>query len=412
MLTIESNRNKLFVISCIALLTTSMTFGLRANMIGDLGNTFQISKENMGWIAGTAFWGFTVSMLIGGFLCDKLGMKKLLITAFVCHIAGVLLTIFSVGYYSLFISTLLIGLANGFVEAACNPLVATLYPDQKTKKLNQFHVWFPLGIVIGGLIGYFSNQIGWNWQIQLTAILIPATVYGISILGLNFPQTERITQGISNKTMMSSLAKPFFILMVACMLLTASTELGTNQWIAELLKNVVPNSILVLVFINLIMAGGRMFAGSLIHQISTLGTLLFSAVFACLGLFLLSYLNGYACFLGAGVFAIGICFFWPTMLGFISEKIPESGAMGLSVMGAAGMLSVSFILPFLGKVYDYNLSSLASQELNESQSALLAGADTLRSVALLPAVLILVFGVLFLRSRGKGMEKRWNFKNV
>ena len=247
MIAIESNRNKLFVVSCIALLTTSMTFGLRANMIGDLGNTFQISKENMGWIAGTAFWGFTVSMLIGGFLCHKLGMKKLLITAFVCHIAGVLLTIFSVGYYSLFISTLLIGLANGFVEAACNPLVATLYPDQKTKKLNQFHVWFPLGIVIGGLIGYFSNQIGWNWQIQLIAILIPATVYGISILGLNFPQTERITQGISNKTMMSSLAKPFFILMVACMLLTAATELGTNQWIAELLKNVVPNSILVLV---------------------------------------------------------------------------------------------------------------------------------------------------------------------
>lgn len=416
----QTNRSSLFIVSCIALLTTSMTFGLRANMIGDLGTLFEIANEDMGLVLGTAFWGFTISMLIGGVICDKVGIKRLLMVAFICHLSGVVLTIMATGFWSLFFSTLLIGLANGFVEAGCNPLVASLYPDKKTEKLNQFHVWFPLGIVTGGLIAYFTNQIGWNWQIQLLFILAPAFVYGFGILKLKFPPTERVASGISYMEMLKSLSKPLFIVMVICMLLTAATELGTNQWIAELLKNAGISSILLLVFINLIMAGGRMFAGVFVHRLSSIGMLLFSAVFATIGLLLLSYMSGYMSFLAAAVFAIGICFFWPTMLGFVSEKLPETGSMGLSVMGAAGMLSVALILPFMGQMYDSNtqaflengilLSDLISkgEALSQIQidtlntARLKAGSYTLRLVAIMPAFLILVFGVLFFKIRRTG----------
>lgn len=151
----QPNPLRLFTASRIALIATAMTFAIRANLIGKLGAEFAISSENMGIVVGTAFWGFTLSILIGGPLCDILGMRRLIYFAFIGHISGVLLTIFSTGFISLFVSTLLIGIANGLVEAACNPLIATLYKDEKTKRLNQFHLWFPGGIVLGGLSAYF-----------------------------------------------------------------------------------------------------------------------------------------------------------------------------------------------------------------------------------------------------------------
>jgi MFS family permease len=154
----DINKNRLFIASCIALVATAMTFSVRANLIGTLGMEFNIPPAQMGVVFGTAFWGFTLSMIIGGSLCDSLGMHRLLIFAFIGHITGIILTILATGFWSLFISTLLIGIGNGFVEAACNPLVSSMYPQEKTKRLNQFHVWFPGGIVIGGLAAYFLDK--------------------------------------------------------------------------------------------------------------------------------------------------------------------------------------------------------------------------------------------------------------
>jgi MFS family permease len=161
---------KLFFASCMALLATAMTFAIRANLIEELGSSFKISAPHMGLVLGTAFWGFTLSMMFGGLLCDILGMKKLLIIAFVGHVLGIVLTIFASGFWSLFISTLFIGIANGMVEAACNPLVASLYPSAKTTKLNQLHVWFPGGIVIGGLLAFALQAIHIPWQFQVASI--------------------------------------------------------------------------------------------------------------------------------------------------------------------------------------------------------------------------------------------------
>ena len=145
------NASRLFNASCLALIVTAMSFALRGGAMGTWTTEFNLNNEQVGWINGTAFWGFTLAMIFGGPLCDAIGMGRIVKLAFVGHLAGILLTIFAWDFWSLFGGTLLFGIANGSVEAACNPLIAALYPDNKTTRLNQFHVWFPGGIVIGGL---------------------------------------------------------------------------------------------------------------------------------------------------------------------------------------------------------------------------------------------------------------------
>ena len=189
---ISIQRNKLFVASCLALLVTSLSFGIRAGILNQLGEEFHLNASQLGTIAATAFWGFPLAVIIGGIIVDIIGMKKLLLLAFLFHIAGILLTIFSKNYWGLFISTLLIGIANGTVEAACNPLVASLFTDNKTTKLNHFHLWFPGGIVIGTLIVFLLNKIGISWQIQVGIMLIPTLLYGYFFSKLTFPLTERV----------------------------------------------------------------------------------------------------------------------------------------------------------------------------------------------------------------------------
>jgi MFS family permease len=161
-------RQQLFTASCLALLVTSLSFGIRAGILGKLGTEFHLNGSELGTIAATAFWGFPLAVVIGGFIVDIIGMKKLLVMAFIFHLLGIVLTIASTGYWTLFISTLLIGIANGTVEAACNPLVASLFPENKTTKLNHFHLWFPGGIVIGTLIVFGLNKLGVSWQVEIS----------------------------------------------------------------------------------------------------------------------------------------------------------------------------------------------------------------------------------------------------
>lgn len=379
------NKNKLFLASCMALVVTAMAFGLRASMLNQWQVDFGLTVAELGWINGTAFWGFTLAMIFGGPLCDIIGMKRIVYVAFFGHLLGTILTIFSSGFWSLFISTLLIGIGNGMVEAACNPLIATIYSEEKTKMLNRFHVWFPGGIVIGGLIGYFLSNMGVNWQIQLIAMLIPTLVYGYLFLIQTFPQTERVTSGVSTSEMFKACTTPLFIFMVFCMLITASTELGTGQLIGKLLENTGVAPILVLVYINGLMMLGRSNAGVFVHSLSPTGMLLFSAVFSTLGLIGLSYASGlFLTFGAATVFAIGICFFWPTMIGYVAENCAKTGALGMSIIGGAGMLFVSFALPILGA----NLDKFE-------------GEIVLRYYALLPFILIFAFGTLFYFTRKK-----------
>ncbi len=415
------NRNKLFIASCLALLVTSLSFGIRAGILNRLGTEFNLDNAELGTIAATAFWGFPLAVIFGGMVVDIIGMKKLLVLAFVFHIAGILLTIFTGKFgdpfWSLFISTLCIGIANGTVEAACNPLVTALYPDNKTTKLNHFHLWFPGGIVIGTLIVYFFDKAGSGWQLQVAMMIIPAVIYGYLFLKQSFPQTERVSSGISTGEMYKSLGNPLFLFMIICMFGTAITELFTGQWIDILLRNVTENALLVLTVSTGVMAIGRAFAGPLVHKLAPQGVLLLSAVLSAAGLYLLGHTSGNMIFIGALVFGMGVCYFWPTMLGFVSEYLPKTGAVGINLMGGAGMFAVSLYMMFMGGVYDkliakklpagsdfklYNSGEATAEmktALAEANKA--AGPEIINTTLVIPVILIVAFTGLYLYMRNK-----------
>jgi MFS family permease len=226
--------NKLFVASCLGLLVTSLSFGIRAGIMNNLMVQFHLDAKQLGLIAGTAFWGFPLAIIIGGVIVDIVGMKRLLLLAFFLHLLGIIFTIFSTGFFSLYISTLFIGIANGTVEAACNPLVTSIYPTNKTTKLNHFHFWFPGGIVIGTLISFGFAKINLGWQWQTATMLIPTLIYGYMFFKLDFPVTERVSSGVSTKEMYKTILKPLYIFLFICILGTAITELFTNQWVGVL----------------------------------------------------------------------------------------------------------------------------------------------------------------------------------
>jgi len=382
-----TNRRALFVASCASLLVTSLSFGIRAGILNDLGVEFELSTSELSRIAATAFWGFPVSMIIGGAIVDKVGMKNLMRLAYLGHFAGILLTIFAGGFWSLWTSTLLIGLANGMVEAVCNPLVASVYPEEKTTKLNQFHLWFPGGIVIGTLVAFAFGKIGLNWQWMMAVMLIPTIWYAVWMERLEFPVTERVANRVSDRDMYSALLNPLFLIITVAMLGTATAELFINQWVDVLLRSVSNNAILILLITSGVMTLGRGMAATIVSRFSTTGMLLFSAVFTTIGLFMMANLDGNLLFLSAVVFGIGVTYFWPTMLGFVATYIPKTGAIGLAIVGAAGMFAVSIYTQIMGGYYDGLTAKLSEVD---------AGRAVIRTTLYIPIALIVIFAGIHL----------------
>jgi predicted MFS family arabinose efflux permease len=428
----EAQRRRLFIASCIALVATAMTFAIRGDIMPALRDQFGLTNEELGTAAGAWAVGFTVSIFIGGQLVDFLGMGRVLTLAFIAHLAGILLTVFTAGiagatgispFWILFASTLGVGLGNGLVEAAVNPLTATIYPDQKTEKLNLLHVWFPGGIVIGGLASYVLSGAGAGWKVKMAIILIPVAIYGFMFLGQKFPPTERVQQGVSTSSMYKETLRPLFLVLLFCMILTASTELAPNQWIPAILTTTAGMSgILILVWINGLMAVGRAFAGPIVHRLSPIGLLIGSSAFSVMGLYLLSMANSRVmAFVAATIFAIGICYFWPTMLGVTAERFPAGGALVLAIIGGVGTFSVAIFTAIMGGFLDRFTSAAvpAGKTLEQLQTAppgtadanlwtqvqAQGGAMALRYMAFLPAILIVIFTAIWLYDRARGGYK-------
>jgi MFS family permease len=427
MATTTINRTQLFRASCLALLVTSLSFGIRAGILENQGKIFHLNASELSTITATVFWGFPLAIIVGGFIVDIIGMKKLLVGAFVFHLVGILLTIFANGYWTLFLSTLLIGIANGTVEAACNPLVASLYTDNKTTKLNHFHLWFPAGIVIGTLVvfglDHFLGGTGdkpyWVSQVEIAVMLIPTLIYGFLFSKLDFPVTERVSSGVSTGDMYKSLLNPLFFFIILCMFGTAITELFTNQWVGVLFKTVTDNAILILTFVASIQVLGRAFASPIVHKLAPQGVLLISAILSALGIFLMIHLEGNAIYFAAVIFGLGVAFFWPCMIGFVAENLPRTGAVGLNLTGGAGMFAVSIYTIFMGGHYDNlmlkhlpagaNLDTYRSAapgtelatKFGEAMSK--SGPEVLQVTLFVPAALIVAFAglVIYMRNRGK-----------
>ncbi|MEN9358490.1 MAG: hypothetical protein RL095_25 [Verrucomicrobiota bacterium] len=371
----DSNRSKLFLASCLSLVSTSVGFAVMGGIMAPLKSQFILSNAQVGAISGIGILGFTLAIFALGPLVDLLGMSRLMRFAALCHIGGVITMITAKGYTGLYAGALILSLGNGTVEAVCNPLVATLYRDDKTTWLNRFHVWFPGGIVIGavlctliGRIDLGTNPAFQHWQLMLCLIIAPTIAYSLLFTGRDFPKTERVEAGLSFGQMLAgAFSRPLFWILALCMCITATLELGPNRWMSAVLASGGIDGLLVLAYISGIMALLRFFAGGLIHKLAPTGVIIAGAILGGLGLYLFSYASSNTMAFGAAtLFAVGVAFFWPTMIGFTAERLPRSGALGLALMGGIGMLAVSHVIPVMGKQADHylheNLDKKAARE--------------------------------------------------
>lgn len=395
----EQTKQRIFNISCIALIVTAMTFAIRAGILGELGEQFGLSGAELGWITTMAFWGFPLAMIFGGALYNAIGAKLIVWLAFIGHALGLALTIIADGFWGLMISSFLVGFANGLVEAGCNPIIAQLYPNDKTAKLNKFHVWFPGGIVIGSLVSAGMTQLGLGWELQVATMLIPTAIYGFMMFGFKFPKLE--TENDSTAGNLKALMNPIYIFLAVCMTLTAVTEFGPGQWINQILEASGATPMLILALITGIMALGRFYAGPLVHKLSPPGVLFASAILATLGLFLMTQLQGTSVYIAAVVFALGITYFWPTMIGCTTEYTPKTGALGMSLMGGAGMFAMGWWSPVIGSWVDSAKASATQAGLTGNEASLAAGHEVLNSLILFPGALIVLFGAFYFIMRKK-----------
>ena len=391
----------LFNASCIALIVTAMTFAIRAGILVELGNDFNLNNTQLGWINSMAFWGFPVATIFGGLLYNYFGPQKLLVAAFLSHLIGLVMTIYADGFTTLLISSFLIGFANGSVEAACNPLIADMYSNNRTTMLNKFHVWFPGGIVIGALATNFMNSFGLGWQLKIAIMILPTLIYGYMFFKALFPKSENIDTDTSNN--IKSLFTPLFIFVAVCMTLTATTELGTQQWLQPLLEKSGASPMLILAMVTGIMAVGRYFAGPIVHKLNPIGVLFMSAIVSTVAIYMMSIADGTMLYGASILFAFGVCYFWPTMIGFVSEYMPKTGALGMSLVGGMGMFATGIWNPIIGSWIDTNTQTALDSGLTQDLAEIAAGKATLGNMTYFPLILIVFFGILFLNR--KNLEK-------
>jgi MFS family permease len=340
-------------------------------------------------------------------------------------------------YQLLYFGTLITSLANGAVECVANPVTATLFPKQKTHYLNILHAGWPGGLVGMGVVTLLmGSSFSWEWKVAL--VFIPTIFYGILMLGQRFPIQERVAAGVSYTDMMrefgaasafilawfltmatltviavsapdvtksaswnsinnwaplivsiicaiaffaayKSLGRPMFVFLLGVMILLATTELGVDSWVTDLMTPAFGRFAgWLLVYTSAIMFVLRFFAGPIVHRISPLGLLATCAAVAAIALFTLSHVGTTVSLviLAATLYGIGKSFFWPTTLGVVSEQFPKGGALTLSAMGGMGMIAVGVLGgPFLGALLDNRLDTRLANEA-PAMHAIVAGQQT------------------------------------
>lgn len=396
---IMTNSKRLFYGSCFALITTAFSFSIRAGILPQLAEAFSLSGQQLGFINSMWFLGFPISMILGGLFYHTIGPKRIMQFAFVAHALGIILTIYSGGYTGLLLSTLLIGIGNGCTEAACNPMIADAYEGKEMNTLlNRFHMWFPGGIVLGSLISKFMTDADLGWQAQIWIIVVPTLIYAYLFYGQEFPK-PKVEAASSISANFKAMGTPIYLFILACMALTAISEFGPQQWTSLIMQNSGAQPMVILALITGLMAVGRYFGGDIVHKFDQTGVLLGSAVLAAIGIFLFSTQTGSMVYVAAIFFALGICYFWPNMIGFVAEKIPASGALGMSIVGGMGMFSSSIFQPIIGSWIDSSTADQAAKGLTGTALELAAGQQTLTYMIAFPVLLIIMFTILYFWQR-------------
>ncbi len=390
-----SNANRLFYGSCFALITTAFSFAIAAGILDQLKTELELTAGQAGLITSMWFLGFPISMVIGGLIYHKVGGKVIMQFAFFAHAIGILLLIFSGSYMLLLVANLLIGLGNGCTEAACNPMIADAYEGNRmSKMLNRFHMWFPGGIAVGSLLSSFMASNDIMGQDQVWLLLIPAIIYAYLFFGQSWPKAkvqEAATIGVNLK----AIATPLFLFIGVCMALTAISEFGPNQWVGLILAKSGAQPMIILALTAGLMAVARYFGGDMVAKFNQTGVLLGSAILATIGIYLFSTQTGAMAYVAAIVFALGIAYFWPNMIGLVATKIPKSGALGMSIIGAIGMFANSIFQPIIGGWIDSDKAAAAAEGFTGDELELVSGQATLGTMVLFPAILIVLFTLLY-----------------
>ncbi len=398
------NANRLFYGSCFALITTAFSFAIAAGILDQLKTELELTASQAGLITSMWFFGFPISMVIGGLIYHKVGGKAIMQFAFFAHSIGILLLIFSGSYMVLLIANLLIGLGNGCTEAACNPMIADAYKGTRmSKMMNRFHMWFPGGIAIGSLLSALMTNLGILGRDQVWLLLVPAVIYAFLFYGQTWPKAK-VEEAATLSGNLKAMLSPLFIFIIICMSLTAITEFGPNQWVGLILSKSGAHPMLILALTSGIMAVARFFGGDMVKQFDQTGVLLGSAVLATIGLYLFSSQTGTMAYVAAIFFALGIAYFWPNMLGFVADKIPKSGALGLSIVGGVGMLSSSIFQPIIGGWIDADQKMAADQGLTGDELDLVAGQATIGTMIMFPVILIVLFTILYFWMKNRKKE--------
>lgn len=476
----------------IALIATAFGFIIRAMIIGDWATEFGLTPTQQGEIFGVGLWPFAISIVLFSLIIDKVGYRSAMIFGFVCHVLSLVITLTAKSYNQLYLGMFIVALGNGTVEAYINPVVATIYSKDKTKWLNILHAGWPGGLVLGGVLTILLGTIGvTSWKLKMLLLAIPVVIYFIMLIKEKFPVNERVAAGISYRDMLKevggvgffliawmifaelfrvfgikadpvmvgaivaavigigfgiyvkALGRPMYIFMLLIMVLLATTELGVDSWVTELMEPAMGKfSPWLLVYTSFIMMVLRFNAGPIVHKLSPLGMLAVCAGLAALGLLALSAASGAVMImLAATLYAVGKTFFWPTTLGVVAEQFPKGGALTLNAMGGVGMLGVGVLgAMLLGNIQDTTIDktllakdeAVHEQVMTPKQSLLgdynavdvdklgAAGEDTqalvkevqdgskkiaLKQVAVLPAIMLVCYLVLIGYFKSKGGYK-------
>lgn len=366
------NAQRLLWAGFMAIAAAGVGFAIRGGILGQWAEQYGFTMTELGAITGGGLTGFGIIILAGAFIADKVGYGKLMALAFVTHLISAILTLaagaaFASGgkdaaFQCLYWGMFLFAIGNGFCEAVVNPLVATLFPTNKTHYLNILHAGWPGGLILGGLASFFMNPDGAKpvgWQIQISLFLIPVVLYGLMLLGQRFPKSEASEAGVSYGEMFAQLFAPLMIVLLLIHALVGYVELGTDSWIGKITGAIMASpqkGLLLFVYTSGLMFALRFFAGPIVHRISPLGLLFLSGLLGFAGLQLLGSADSVMlCVIAATVYATGKTFLWPTMLAVVSERFPKGGAITIGAIGGAGMLSAGLLGgPGIGFKQDFN----------------------------------------------------------
>ncbi|MFL2480440.1 MAG: MFS transporter [Verrucomicrobiales bacterium] len=408
----DNKPSKLLFWGCfIALVTTSFGFITRMFLFDDpeIVKLLNLDPAQVGKFKGIQIWPFAISIILFSLIIDKVGYKFSMIFAAACQIIWAIMGIAGLsmaqggdvagGANMLYWGGLILALGNGTVEAFINPVVATMFTKDKTKWLNILHAGWPGGLVIAGIIVIFMGS-ETSWQIKLGIIIVPAVIYLLMLIKENFPVQERVASGVSYKEMLSefgvfgatvvagliylqldtefpdhqgiwiglciafvaafglytqSPGRGLMGILILIMMPLATTEIGTDGWISGIMAGAVDfDAEWILVYTSVIMMGLRFLAGPIVHALNPLPLLILSSVLAIAGLAALAGAGAAGVgmiFVAATLYALGKTFFWPTMLGIVSEQTPKGGALTLNAVSGIGMLAVGVLgFPFIGAI--------------------------------------------------------------